>query len=123
MIPDRHTQVGSFMKGLTSAEHLVTVEQLARGRQTAYPALYGKLLMACETEQVTFLTHLWDHFAVDQKTFVTFACLVKSGFFVECLEVKGAKPRALMQLVELAMDMTQVMKSSDDLCPRCKRRR
>lgn len=119
------TLLGAVIKGLTPSEALISVRQLAleRGSVPGCPHLYGKLLMACEAEQAGFLTHLWDHFTPDKTVMIMWMSIVKAGFFIDCLEVKGPRARALLALIQTTMDLTAQHTPAEHICARCKRSR
>ena len=116
MIPSRRTLVKDVIQGFNDdTAPALTVEHLASfAGRSKHTAAYGKLLLACEGDQMRFLCHLWDGFVPDHVVQLTWISLLKAGFFIECLDVKSTKARDLMQAVQFAIAQTQIKERAEN---------
>lgn len=123
MTLSRHTPVHEVIKDLPTTG--ITVAELARDRGSNHSELYAKLLMACEGDQLKFLTALYDEMVPDVDVTSMWICLIKAGFFPDLLNPKAPMARDLISAVQMAINNTKerFTHGQPHVCQRCKRLR
>lgn len=69
-----------------------------------YPDIYARLLMACEVDQVLFLSLRFPKIALDEEIITTYIVLMRRGLFLDLIKA-DARAKELIMLVEAGIMM------------------